>query len=101
VRKAEQTRAVSGAASVDEALRARAWRDRRAREASDLRAAITRADDAARLASEAAEQARAALAHARVERESVEKHHARWAEAQRRAADARAEADADDLANKR
>ncbi len=81
---------------VDDALRARAWRERRAREAGVLEQALGRAEATERAALTSVEAARDALARARTEREALEKHHLRWREEARRAAEAREEADAED-----
>lgn len=94
---AEDARALS-AARVGDALRAQAFRERRWREREPLVTAVARAQDAERAAERAAEDARAVLAAARVEREAVERHHAAWADAERRRAESALEAETDDLA---
>lgn len=91
----ESTRPLSASAATD-ALQLRAWRDRRKREADTLRADLERAREAERRASDGVDQARAALATAETEREAIERHHRRWLDEQRRAAEARAEAEAED-----
>lgn len=84
-----------------DATHLRAWRDRRRGELAGLEASVAkaRADEAARRGE--TEAAREALASARREREAIEKHHARWSEEQRRAAEAKEEAEAEDRAARR
>jgi hypothetical protein len=82
--------------AVAETLRTLAWLDRRGREAAELGERALEAEQTAARARAAVEEAKASLAQARAEREAVEKHHAEWTAAQKRALEAREEEEADE-----
>lgn len=81
---------------ADDAVRVRAWRERRATELSVLERAVAGAVVARDAAEAEVESAREALAAAGREREAIERHHARWLEEARKRAEAREEADAEE-----
>ena len=72
------------------------WRQRRKRELDGLEKEMLRAEDVARARDRDVERAREALASARRERDAIEKHFARWREEERKKAEAKEEADAED-----
>jgi colicin import membrane protein len=73
-----------------------AWRRRRKLELELLDAAVARTVEAERAKEREVEAARDALAHARREREAIEKHYARWREDAKKQAEAKEEAEAED-----
>jgi hypothetical protein len=94
----ERERAADGAGrAVGETLRATAWLKRRNTEAEDLSKALHAASQTRAEARAASDRARAALADARAAREAVEKHHEAWLASERRAEEARAEAEIEDV----
>lgn len=82
---------------VAETLLAGDWLRHRRAEAETLESAVRDAAQEHAEATSAAELARAMLADARAAREAVEKHHATWLAGERRAEEARAEAEAEDV----
>lgn len=93
--EAEASRLLAGF-RVEDPLYARAWSERRKREAEVLLERVRERERERREAEVALERAREALADARREQEAIESHHARWRDAKRRAAEAREEAEAED-----
>ncbi len=81
---------------VEDAIHARAWRERRASELSRLEGALAESRRLEAEAASALEAARENLASARREREAIEKHHTRWLDERRRLAEAREEAESED-----
>lgn len=81
---------------ASDAVQLRAWRERRSRERAELQASITRAHADVAARDLEVSSARDALAHARREREAIEKHHARWQDDAKRRREAKEEADAED-----
>jgi hypothetical protein len=78
-------------------LRAADWQRRRRSEDTALCTARDDADRARQAAARAVEDARTVLGAARAAREAVERHHEAWQEEQRRHAERRAEAEAEDV----
>jgi len=97
----EESRTLEGNRSADVVLRSRDYIARRKREEDGLRRRIEETRRVARDAAEAAEHARQALAEARAARKAVEQHHDRWKAGEDARAEAREEADAEDLVNRR
>ena len=81
---------------IAETLLAGDWLRRRRAEADMLARAVSGAVREHAEATSASERARSTLADARAAREAVEKHHATWLAGERRAEEARAEAEAED-----
>jgi len=96
IRAREGERDIAGR-TVAEMQHSLAYLERRGSERAELSDRVRRAQEQAREAREAAERARSALADARAERDAVEKHHDRWQQGERRKAEARAEAEAEDV----
>jgi flagellar biosynthesis chaperone FliJ len=92
---AEAARAPS-VVRVDDAIHARAWRERRGAELVRLESALGESRRVEAEAERALEAARESLASASREREAIEKHHARWLDERRRLAEAREEAESED-----
>lgn len=91
----ERSRPAAGLRPSDATALA-AWRQRRRVELDGLTADVLRAREEEQQRAEAADAAREALANARRERDALEKHFARWRDAELRKAEARAEAETED-----
>ena len=98
-RAIEEREAIKDAAgrTAGEMTVAHAFLSRRGAEARELHAALERAQGAEREAAAAVDAARDDLAQARAAREAVEKHHDKWAAEKKRSADAKQEAEGDDV----
>lgn len=94
---ADEARADVEGRSLTESLRAADWQRRRRSEDTALCTARDDADRARQAAARAVEDARTVLGAARAAREAVERHHEAWQEEQRRHAERRAEAEAEDV----
>lgn len=95
---AERERKSDGAGrSVAETLRAGDWLRRRRAEADALAKAVNEAVRERAEAATATECARTMLADSRAAREAVEKHYAAWLSGEKHAAEAREEAEVEDL----
>lgn len=91
----ERARPLDHARPVDATALA-AWRRRRKLELDALEASLSRALEAERAREREVEAGREALAAARRERETIERHFARWREDERKKAEAKEEAEAED-----
>jgi len=78
-------------------LRAQAFLQRVREEGEALGRQVERAKEASEASAAERERAREALAQARAEREALLEHHSRWLETKRRAQEARAEEEIEDL----
>jgi flagellar biosynthesis chaperone FliJ len=98
---AREAEAGSAVRAVLEAQRAADFARRLRAEVAALHGALQRCERGLVEADARVDAARQALAAARAEAEAVERHFAAWCDARRRAAEVRAETEADDLASAR
>ncbi|AKF08836.1 hypothetical protein [Sandaracinus amylolyticus] len=99
-RVAREERALDGRTALD-LMRLEEWIARRRREERTLASRVSHASETERTSERAVEEARAALATVRAEREAVERHHGAWLDARRRTAEQKEQDEADERASRR